>query len=52
LGSVPEEELPEGLEEYPLLLSVHKETGLEWVGGTKIIIQEFGKSVHRESINL
>jgi hypothetical protein len=49
LGTVPEEELPDGVSEYPLLPEVPKGTGQEWIGGAKIMIRAFVKAVYRKS---
>ncbi|KAJ7019018.1 hypothetical protein C8F04DRAFT_1276775 [Mycena alexandri] len=47
VGKVPDDDLPENMEEYPLLPEVPKETGQEWIGGGKMVIRAFVKAVYR-----
>jgi hypothetical protein len=51
LGKVPEE-LPDGVEEYPLLPDIPKGTGQEWIGGGKIVIRQFVTAVYCGSIGV
>ncbi|KAJ7177712.1 hypothetical protein C8R46DRAFT_1029314 [Mycena filopes] len=46
LGKMPEDELPDGIEEYPLLPEIPKTNGHEWIGGGKIVIRAFVKAVY------
>ncbi|KAJ7637932.1 hypothetical protein DFH06DRAFT_1335574 [Mycena polygramma] len=46
LGTIPQEELPDNVSEYPLLPEVPKSNGKEWIGGAKIMIRQFVKKVY------
>ncbi|KAJ7765594.1 hypothetical protein B0H16DRAFT_1454162 [Mycena metata] len=47
VGSLSDDELPDNLQEYPLLPEVPKRTMQEWIGGGKIVIRAFVKEVYR-----
>jgi hypothetical protein len=49
LGNIPEDELPDDLEEYPLLPEAPTSSGVEWIKGGRIVIRAFVKAVYRES---
>jgi hypothetical protein len=49
LGSIAEDELPDSLDEYPLLPEVPTGGGVEWIKGGRIVIRAFVKAVYRES---
>jgi hypothetical protein len=49
LGSIPEEELPDGLEEYPSLPEVPTGSGVKWINDGRIVIRAFVKAIYRKS---